>query len=114
MEKAKIFVTQIPHRRDKETNKFVPVINIAPAAEHGEIIIMMPPQAPFFATTDLIAQLRTELKDYNFERGDALIALGDPAIIAAASAVLAKDFGKFTILKWDRSISRYLPAHIKV
>jgi len=112
--KVKVYVTQIPHRKDRETGKFVPVINIAPAAEHGEVVIMMPAQAPFFATTDLVSQLRTQLQDYNYKRGDSLIALGDPAIIAAASAVLAKDFGSFIILKWDRTIGRYLPAHIKV
>ena len=112
--KAKIYVTQVPHRKDRDTGAFVPVVNIAPAAEHGEVITMMPPSAPFFATTDLIVQLRKHLKNYNYENGDALIALGDPAVIAAAAAILAKDFGQFIILKWDRQVSRYLPAHIKV
>ena len=112
--KAKIYVTQIPHKRDRDTGAFVPTVNIAPAAEHGEVIVMMPPSAPFFATTDLVHQLRQHLRNYKYENEDALIALGDPAVIAAASAILAKDFGEFIILKWDRQVSRYLPAHIKV
>jgi hypothetical protein len=110
--KPKIFITQVPHKRVGQ--QFVPVVNIAPAAEHGEVITMMPPSAPFFATTDLIEQLRVHLKDYNYKRGDALIALGDPAVIAAAAAVLGKDHGEFRILKWDRTVSKYLPASIKV
>lgn len=114
MNKPKVYITQIPHRRDAETRAFVPAINIAPAAEHGELIVMMPPRAPFHATSDLVRQLREHLKDYDYEAGDCLVAMGDPAIIAVACAVLGKERGRFTILKWDRNVSRYLPSHISV
>lgn len=111
---AKIFVTQIPHRRDPETRAFVPAINIAPAAEHGELVVMMPPRAAFHATNDLVQQLREHLKDYDYDGGDALVALGDPAVIAVACALLGKLFGRFRVLKWDRNVGRYIPAHIVV
>lgn len=110
----KVFVTQVPNKRDHATGAFVPSVNISPAAEHGEVIVMMPPSAPFHATGDLVRQLREHLRDYNYERGDALVALGDPAIIAVACAILGKDFGRFIVLKWDRNVARYLPAHVRV
>jgi len=114
MKAPKVYITQIPHRRDPETRAFVPSINIAPAAEHGELVVMMPPRAPFHATSDLVRQLREHLKNYDCEAGDCLIAMGDPAVIAVACAILGKDVGQFTILKWDRNVGRYLPSHVRV
>lgn len=110
----KVYITQVPHRRDPDTGVFYPTVNIAPASEHGEVHVMMPPQASFHATGDLVRQLREELADYDYERGDALVCMGDPAIIAAASAVLGKYQGQFRLLKWDRNVRRYLPAVITV
>jgi hypothetical protein len=110
----KVYITQIPHKRDKETQAFVPAFNISPAAEHGELVIMMPPQASFHATADLVKQMRKHLQNYNYAAGDSLVAMGDPAIIAVACALLGRMHGEFTILKWDRNISRYIPSHVRV
>lgn len=112
--KAKVYITQVPHRRDPETRAFVPAVNISPAAEHGELVVMMPPRAAFFATGDLVRQLREHLKDYDHERGDCLVALGDPAVIAVACALLGKMHGRFTVLKWDKNVGRYMPATVVV
>lgn len=114
MKTPKVYITQIPHRRDPETNAFVPSINIAPAAEHGELVVMMPPRASFFATGDLVKQMKEHLQNYDYEAGDCLVAMGDPAVIAVAFAILGKTVGRFTVLKWDRNVSRYLPTHIQV
>lgn len=114
MKKPTVFITQVPHRRDRETSAYVPTVNIAPAAEHGELCVMMPPKASFHATGDLVKQLWEHLKSYDYEAGDSLVAMGDPSIIAVASALLGKEFGRFTILKWDRNVSRYLPSHVSV
>lgn len=110
--KPTVFVTQIPNRRDKETGVLVPVINIAPAAEHGEVRVIMPAKANFYASADLVRQLREGLRDYNFERGDTIVPLGDPSIVMTAGAVLAEMRTRFRVLKWDRLVSRYLPVEI--
>ena len=110
----KVYITQVPHRRDPETRAFVPAVNIAPASEHGELVVMMPPRAAFHATADLVRQLREHLKDYDQEAGDCIVALGDPAIIAVACAILGKMHGRFTVLKWDRNVGRYLPALVSI
>ncbi len=111
---AKVFITQIPQRRDKDTDAFVPVVNVSPASEHGELVVMMPPNVSFFATDDLKNQLFEHLKDYDYEAGDAIVALGDPSIMAVAFALLGRWHERFIILKWDRNIGRYLPTHINV
>jgi len=114
MKQPTVYVTQIPHRRDRETGAFVPTVNISPAAEHGEVEVMMPPQANFYATRDLRSQLWDRLRHYDFAAGDALIALGDPSIIAVACAILGKQHGEFKLLKWDRNVGRYMPSNINV
>lgn len=111
---SKVFITQVPSRRDSETGALVPTCNISPAVEHGEVVIMMPPDASFFATAELVKQLEYHLRYYDFEGGDALVALGDPAIIAAASAILGKMHGSFRLLKWDRMVKRYVPNVVRV
>lgn len=110
----KVFITQVPHRRDNDTQAFVPSVNISPAAEHGELVVMMPPRASFFATADLVKQLREHLKTYNYDQGDSIVALGDPTVIAVAFSILGDMYGRFAVLKWDRNIGRYLRSDVDV
>lgn len=111
---AKVFVPQVPQRRDKETQALVPAVNINPAQEHGDIVVMLPSSANFYATADLVSQLANHLDAYNYEEGDVIIAIGDPTIMAAAFAYLGAKFGRFKIGKWDRNMQRYLLATIRV
>lgn len=110
---AKIYITQVPHKRDRETGALTPTVNINPANEHGELVVMMPPRASFYNIADTIRQLREHLKKYDYLAGDALLALGDPCIIGAAAAILAQSKGPFKMLKWERNLGRYLPVEIK-
>lgn len=100
-----VYVTQVPNRY--VDGAYVPSVNISPAAEHGILVTMMPPQASFHATSDLVKQLTEHLKDYDYEAGDSVLALGDPTIMGVAFAILGKIKGKFRVLKWDRNIKRY-------
>lgn len=110
----KTYITHVPHRRDPKTGAFVQSVNLGPAEEHGEVVVMMPPRASFFDTASLVRQLREHLKHYDYERGDSIIALGDPSVIAAACALLGAMFGRFIILKWDRNTGRYIRTHVNV
>lgn len=110
---AKAFVTQIPHKRGPNGG-LVPSMNVNPALEHGEVVVMLPPQASLYATGDLVKQLSSYLNDYNYQDGDALVAIGDPNIVAVASAILGKKYGRFALLKWDRMLGRYLRAEISI
>lgn len=107
-----VFVPQVPRRKDKDTGLFIPVVNISPAEEHGDIRIMLPPTASFHATADIIDLLKPQLKTYDFEAGDSVIAIGDPSILAVVLGMLGKFYGKFYILKWDRPMQRYFKIKI--
>lgn len=107
---ARVYVTQVPNRFID--GQYVPSVDIGPASEHGELVVMMPAQASFHATADLVRQMKEHLRAYNYDAGDSIIALGDPTIMAAAFGVLGSLKGKFRVLKWDRSIKRYTAASI--
>lgn len=109
---GKVFITQIPERRTAD-GAFVPTVNIAPASEFGDIIVLCERSASIWKSDELVRDLRKKLKFYNAET-DFLVALGDPSIIAAAFAILGKDYGAISLLKWDRIIKRYLPTKIRV
>lgn len=110
----KVWITQIPNRRDTATGMLVPAVNVSPASEHGEIHVLMPANASFFATGDLVDQLRKGLRDYDYERGDSIVCLGDPAIIAVTGAVLMERTQRFVVLRWDRNIGRYVRVEISL
>lgn len=111
-EQAVVFVTQVPSRRDPVTRVVTPSVNIGPAGEHGRLEIMMPANAAFYATQDLVHTLREKLRAYDYSRGDSILALGDPAILAVAGSVLALWTRRYRILKWDRQIKRYLCVEV--
>lgn len=108
----KVYVTQLPHQRDVATGALVPRFNLGPAQEHGDVVVMMPPQAAFQATSELTRQISERLSGYEYADGDSVLLLGDTIIIAASVAVLAKHHGKFTVLKWDRNLGRYIRSVI--
>lgn len=110
--KPRVFVTQIPNRRDPSTGAMKPVFDILPAAEYGEIKVLMPASFSLFQTSEMIKQLRNELLDYDFVRGDCVVPTGDPAIIFSVGAVLAEQHRKIRILKWEKSVNRYVPVEV--
>lgn len=107
-----VFVTQVPHRKDIESGAFTPSINISPAYEHGDVLVMMPPRTAFHSSDVLSKQIKTILEQYDFDAGDSIVAMGDPMITAVALSLMGKMFKKFTILKWDKNLGRYVTSRI--
>lgn len=110
----KVFITQVPNRKDSETRALVPSVNIAPATEFGEVVVMFPPRAPFFQTTELVEQIAAHLQNYDYDAGDCIVLIGDTTLMATTSAYLGRHKGKFKLLRWDRNIGRYSPITIKI
>lgn len=112
-ERAKVYITQIPNRRDDGTGQMKPMFDVLPAAEFGDIQpAMMPASFSLFQTADMVRQLKNGLFDYDFARGDAVVITGDPAIIFACGAILAQQHTKMRLLKWERSVRRYVPVEV--
>ena len=57
------------------------------------------PRKPY-DTKKLMSQARFVLQ--NFEDGDYLLMIGDPALCAIATSVVSEQYGKINTLSWDR------------
>lgn len=110
---SKVYAPQVPSKYDPATKLWVPSINLEPATEFGELVVMLPPNANRLHINPLIVALREQMKD--FTKDDYIIAVGDPSLIAAASCIaVRKTSGLLRILKWDRQTSSYIPVEANV
>lgn len=91
-----------------------PYINVLGAAEYGDIVVLFESgQQIMFSPQPAIRKLKRKLKD--FDDGDYLLMMGDPAAMGIACCVAAEmNRGKFNILKWDKKQQRYYPVGINL
>lgn len=108
-----VYVTQYPMRRAGPSNELVPVFDVSPAAVYGKLNFLLPGGPVVLSTEHLVKTLRDKLSE--FKPGDSLLCLGDPAVIAVASSVVAlKNGGRYTLLVWDRRTRNYLSIDVDV
>lgn len=80
--------------------------NILPAAEFGQIEVLLPPGQIAFQPGPSIERLCQKLK--NITAKDHLLLIGDPAAIALAAIIAGKyTGGELQFLKWDRECKQY-------
>jgi hypothetical protein len=86
--------------------------NILPAAEYGEIKVLLPENRNImFSAGAVCEELRVLLS--NFSDADYLLLIGDPAAIGVAVAIaLQWNKNRAKLLKWDRQERRYYPVSI--
>ncbi len=89
--------------------------NLLPATAFGRVIVCLPPTLQItFESDTVINSLIDKLSNFNKDT-DYLLLMGDPAIIAIASIIIAKitDY-EFTILKWDRQEHSYIAIKVEL
>lgn len=107
----RVFVPMVPSRWDTTLGMWVPTVNITPAERHGELVVLLPPDANRLHTAPLVAALKERMRDYS--ENDSLVALGDPSLLAAAACIAARQTGgKLRMLKWDRRTADYIVTEI--
>ena len=91
-----------------------PYINVLGAAEYGDIVVLFESgQQIMFSPQPAIRKLKRKLKD--FDDGDYLLMMGDPAAMGIACCIAAEmNRGRFNILKWDKKQQRYYPVTINI
>ena len=91
-----------------------PYINVLGAADYGDIVVLFESgQQIMFSPQPAIRKLKRKLKD--FDDGDYLLMMGDPAAMGIACCIAAEmNRGKFNILKWDKKQQRYYPVTINL
>lgn len=104
--RPRVFVPQVPTRRDPDTGVRAPTVSLAAAEAWGEVRLLLPPEASLMAPLEAIATLRERMADY--APTDYLVPIGDPTLFAAAVAFVARlGHGAVLLLKWDRRLALY-------
>lgn len=110
---SRVFVPQVPSRFDVSVQLWVPTVNLSPAEQYGEVVIMLPPDAARLHVAPLVTAMRERMED--FTEQDYIVAVGDPSLIAAAAVIAThKAHGKLRILKWDRMRAQYIPVEMEL
>lgn len=107
-----VYIPQLPARYDPAAEVWIPTINIEPAKRWGDLRIMFPQSVSRTGTAPLIEAMREIMKDIASE--DAVCAVGDPALIAAAACLMTKRTGVLRLLRWDRYAKDYLLVDVKI
>ncbi len=98
---SRVFVTQTPKK----------TIDISPALDFGEIIIVVETTTNIRNPQLVVSQARLSMKD--FTTNDYICLIGDPVLCGILCAVAAqRTGGEFTALKWDRQETRYIPIKV--
>lgn len=110
---GRVFVVQIPRRRDKRTGEWVQ-FDISVASVYGTLESpLFGEKGAEFVTAPGVSILRSRLKDFSDD--DTIMAIGDPAAIAAACAVAADmNRGRFSVLRWDGRTRQYVKLDFNI
>lgn len=109
----RVFAPQQPAKFDNDTHLWIPTMNLKPAEKWGELVVLFPQSVSRANTAPLIEAMKERMRD--FTEDDCIIAVGDPALIAAAACISARLCGgKLRMLKWDRMSRDYILVEVKV
>lgn len=74
---------------------------------YGKVRVLVPHGQSLVSSVPVVRQLNEQLRDFTSD--DFLLPLGDPAIMAAAAGIAARNTnGVLNVLKWDRRAGMYL------
>lgn len=91
-----VYVVQVDNNKD-----------LSDAKRYGALrAVFANPRKPY-DTADLLGKARRVLS--NWESGDYLLMLGDPALCAVCMSVVSEHTNVVNLLSWDRNTFMYLP-----
>jgi hypothetical protein len=117
---GRVFVVQQPMRkigqddidrglyRQESLGDFVPRFDLTPAAEHGEVILLLDSGAPVgIAATPMIHSFAEKMQGYCDD--DCILPTGSPVAMSLAVTVAAQyNNGVVNTLVWDRRQRKYI------
>ena len=91
-----VYVVQVDNNKD-----------LSDAKKYGALrAVFANPRKPY-DTDGMVAKARHILKDW--QEGDFLLMIGDPALCAICTAIVSDMVGKVDLLSWDRNTFQYVP-----
>jgi len=92
---------------------WIPSMNLKPAEKWGDLVVLFPQSVSRAHTAPLIEAMKDRMSDFTPQ--DCIIAVGDPALIAAAACIGSRlSGGILRLLKWDRMSRDYILVEVKV
>ena len=108
---SKVYVTQEAGR--KVDGRWVPKVDLSPAMQFGEIVILQPAGSSFYLPKENVRELKERLREFTDE--DYIIPMGDPVLMCAAVCIASqRTGGRLKILKWDKFSHSYTPINLEV
>lgn len=105
---SRVFIVQRTLRRDRATGKLVERFGIDKAAEFGELVDLLGPNAAPFHPDPILKELHEKL--WSFGKDDYLLCIGSPVLIGWAFAIAADyNDGVVSCLQWSGTSERYIP-----
>lgn len=110
-----VYVVQSPRRRDAETGEFKPQFNLEPAAQFGEIRVLLGPEERAFDPPPVLDKLCRGLLHFVPDE-DYLLLTGNPSFIGWACAIAAEkhEYGLLQILQWQPLQRCYSPVRAEI
>lgn len=106
MATPKVFIPSIKTRFDPITETRIPLHDLTPAAEFGDLQVMLPNfdghGLSIYDRIELIGERLTEIHPR-----DCIVSIGDPLLIAAAIHYSQERLGSARVLVWDFKTSTY-------
>lgn len=86
-------------------------MNLTPALEYGELVILMPQSQSMLAPVPTVRALKEKLR--NFTDEDYILPVGDPVLISTVAMVAAQqNGGRVKFLKWDKIQKKYFVIQV--
>ena len=103
---TKVYAPHIPSRYDQQVRRWIPVMNIDPAKQFGEIHTLLPPDSGRIPPKDVATLIAKGLEDITPQ--DWLLAIGDPFAIGVMMIHAAyRLHGDLRVLRWDKRAAQY-------
>jgi hypothetical protein len=98
----KVFIPALPTRFDQATQRRVPSIDLNPAAQYGELVIMSEIGSDLETARKEIIE---SIKDITEE--DYLLSVGDIILVTTACLHANQKLGFVRLLQWSRKNQKY-------
>lgn len=104
----KVIVPELPTRYDHATNARIPSIDLNPAAEYGELQVIIKDHG----THQKKIRIIKDFIDTQMEPNDHILAVGDVILVAASIAYAVDTFGRTYVLRWDKHNKQYYSVEV--
>lgn len=106
-----VFIPSVPSRYDPLTGQRVPSVDLSKAESFGALKPLTEMRS-HYDFSESIEEVRDGMA--HFRKGDAVVAVGDVILVAAAIAYACDMFGSVQVLRWDREQREYNPIEVEL